>query len=127
MPEAGGDSVGKMVASSIYSSIFGGFNPDYSKDNQKRMRYIQAKYAMAYGAAGGDDPNAIIAEQDQGSKLKMAPDGKRPANPFPDERAFEDTLKRQTTRIAGHEGRFAASHALTSIGTVICRHRLTSS
>jgi hypothetical protein len=118
-PSLGDASAGKYVASGVYGLIFGNFNPDYSKENQKRMRYIQQKYAQAYSDSGGEDPNLVIAEQDQASKLKMSADGKRPANPFPDERSFDDSLKRQTNRVAGHEGRFAASHALTSIGTVI--------
>jgi hypothetical protein len=118
-PTLGDASAGRYLANGVYSLVFGNFNPDYSKENQKRMRYIQQKYAQAYSDSGGDDPNVVITEQDQASKLKMGADGKRPANPFPDERSFDDSLKRQTNRVAGHEGRFAASHALTAIGTII--------
>ena len=38
-----------VVQSTISALIFGSFNPTYNKLNQKRMRYIQQKYAQAYG------------------------------------------------------------------------------
>jgi hypothetical protein len=46
----------------------------------------------------------------------MSVDGKKPANPFQDERAFDESLHITFHPVSGHEGRFAASHALTSIG-----------
>jgi hypothetical protein len=44
--------------------------------------------------------------------------GKKPANPFPDERAFEDSLIVNFHPISGHQGRFVASHVLVSIGVI---------
>ena len=64
----------------------------------------------------------------------MTPDGKRPANPFPDERAFEDSLQmnfhpgktpirlcdlHNMCVVSGHQGRFVASHAMAAIGVII--------
>ena len=49
----------------------------------------------------------------------MTDDGVRPANPFPDERAFEDSLQMNFHPVSGHQGRFVASHAMTCIGVVI--------
>lgn len=48
----------------------------------------------------------------------MDPAGKKPANPFPDERSFEDSLVMNFHPVSGHQGRFAASHVLTSIGVI---------
>ncbi len=64
--------------------------------------------------------------------------GRKPVNPFPDERAFEDSLVMNfhpgtlsdlfrlycgniynLCVVPGHQGRFAASHAMTCIGTII--------
>jgi len=48
----------------------------------------------------------------------MSTDGKKPMNPFSDERAFEESLQSTYFPVPGHEGRFAASHALASIGKI---------
>jgi hypothetical protein len=105
---------------SALTNVFGNFNAEYSKEDQRRMRYIQTKFVSAYGGEDqGTDPNRVIDSQDPNSKLKMDAAGKKPANPFPHERAWEESLIRNHGRIAGHEGRFAASHALTSIGSLI--------
>ncbi len=41
--------------------LLGSYNPDYNKENRKRMRYIQQKYSLAYdGGQADDDPCAII-------------------------------------------------------------------
>lgn len=42
------------------SSSFPGFNPKYKKEDQKRMRYIQLKYAQAYGDQGVESPDVVI-------------------------------------------------------------------
>jgi hypothetical protein len=55
---------------------------------------------------------------DPNSKLLMNSAGKKPANPFPDERAFEDSLIVNFHPISGHQGRFVASHVLVSIGVI---------
>lgn len=40
-------SAAKELAKGLASAVlFGSFNPEYSKDDQKRMRYIQVKYAQ---------------------------------------------------------------------------------
>lgn len=44
--------------------------------------------------------------------------GKKPANPFPDERAWEDSLVTNFHPVSGHQGRFVASHVLTCIGMI---------
>jgi len=37
-------------------------NPNYSREDQRRMRYLQRKYAQAYGAEGGEDAESCIAK-----------------------------------------------------------------
>ena len=110
---------GSMVTKKVLNVVFGNFNPEYSKEDQRRMRYIQSKYAMAYAESGGDEPNTVITEQDPNSKLKLTVNGRKPANPYPDERSFEDSLQFGSNHRSGHDGRFAVSHALTSIGKLI--------
>ncbi len=78
----------------------------------------------------------INALTDPNSKLLMDAAGRKPVNPFPDERAFEDSLVMNfhpgtffaffllgfsniLCVVPGHQGRFAASHAMTCIGTII--------
>ena len=55
-------SASSAVASHLISAILtGNFNPEYNKLHRKKMRYIQQKYALAYGGGqGGEDPYAII-------------------------------------------------------------------
>jgi hypothetical protein len=48
----------------------------------------------------------------------MGSNGRKPANPFPDERSFEDSLVTNFHPVSGHQGRFVASHVLTSIGMI---------
>lgn len=59
-----------------------------------------------------------ILHTDPNSRLKMSLDGKKPSNPFPHERAFEESLTMIYHPISGHEGRFTASHALACLGKV---------
>jgi hypothetical protein len=58
----GAASAAARVATSVVTTLlFGSFNPDYRKLDQKRMRYIQFKYALAYGSSGeAEDPATII-------------------------------------------------------------------
>ena len=116
-----GSAAASGVGSLVSGILFGGFNPKYKKEHCKKIRYIQQKYAEAYGEGGsGDgDLNSIIHSADPNSKLKMTPDGLRPANPFPDERAFDDALMMNFHPSAGHQGKFCASHANVSIGVII--------
>eukprot|EP01034_Spumella_vulgaris_P034722 gene34722-42829_t len=98
----------------------GNFNPDYKKEARKQMRYIQQKYSLAYGGGlSGEDPCAVIQKIDPNCKLLMTPNGNKPANPFPDERAFEDSLNMNFHPVSGHQGRFVASHAMAAIGAII--------
>lgn len=83
------------------------------------MRYIQSKYSKAYGTIDTNDPSSIITKIDPNSKILMAPDGKKPANPFPDERSYEESLIMNFHPISGHQGRFSASHSLSCIGAII--------
>jgi hypothetical protein len=41
------------------SLAFLAFNPNYSKEDRKRMRYIQTKFAQAYSESN-EDANAVI-------------------------------------------------------------------
>lgn len=104
-------SAGSSAFSKIAGELFGSFNPKYKKLDRKRMRYIQNKYARAYGSSGEDDPNQVITSVDNDSKLKMTDDGLKPANPFADERAFDDALTMNFYPVPGHQGKFCASHA----------------
>lgn len=108
----------------------GNFNPSWKKEDQKRMRYLQQKYALAYGdllsgagnenvSFGSSEPNAMISKIDPLSKLKMTTDGSKPANPFPDERSYEEALTMSFHPISGHQGRFAASHAVACLGAIV--------
>lgn len=108
-------SVASTVFSQVLNSIvaaYNNYNPAYNKEARRRMRYIQHKYALAYGETSGDeDPAATIQKigtnlnffvvveiidfslrTDPNSKILMDPSGRKPANPFPDEKAFEDSL-----------------------------------
>lgn len=49
----------------------------------------------------------------------MTPDGLKPANPFPDERAFDDALVMNFYPVPGHQGKFCASHAKAALGVII--------
>jgi hypothetical protein len=135
-------SAGSAAFSKIAGEIFGSFNPKYKKLHRQRMRYIQKKYARAYGgsagASGEDDANEIITSIDSQSRLKMSDDGMKPANPFPDERAFDDALMMHfypgkatshlhklycnicgICQVPGHQGKFCASHAKAALGVII--------
>ena len=116
-----GSAAASGVGSLVSGILFGGFNPKYSKEHCRKMRYIQQKYAEAYGdsASGNGDPNTIIHNADPNSKLKMTADGLRPANPFPDERAYDDALMMNFHPTPGHQGKFCASHATVSVGVII--------
>lgn len=108
------------VAGTIVADLFfGGFNPNYSKEDRRRMRYIQLKYAQAYCTGETGEPNTIISDIDGNSKLKMNLEGFKPANPFPDERAFEESLVVNYHPTSGHQGKFCASHAMVSIGAIV--------
>jgi hypothetical protein len=91
---ATGNALGE-VATAIF---WGSFNPKYSKEDQRRMRYIQAKYCQAYAdinsgssnnnnnsssSGAANDRNAVISAIDPNSRLKMSDDGVKSANPFP--------------------------------------------
>jgi hypothetical protein len=63
----------------------------------------------------------------------MTPDGMKPANPFGDERAFDDALVMNfypgdfptfalsslISLVPGHQGKFCASHAKAALGFII--------
>jgi hypothetical protein len=57
-------SVASTVFSQVLNSIvaaYNNYNPTYNKEARRRMRYIQHKYALAYGESSGDeDPAATI-------------------------------------------------------------------
>jgi hypothetical protein len=54
-------SVVKAVATSVIMRILNGsYNPDYKKLHQKKMRYIQQKYSLAYSDEAVEDPLSII-------------------------------------------------------------------
>lgn len=117
-------SAASSAASSVFSQVlvsilFGNFNPEYNREARRRMRYIQQKFAMAYSSSATEDANSVIHSIDVNSKLLMNPAGTRPANPFPDERAFEDSLMINFYPVPGHQGRFVASHAIPCLGVII--------
>ena len=58
-----------MVKAVITTLFYGSFNPEYKKMDQKRMRYIQKKYSLAYGSAGVD-ASEIVSRIDPLSKLR---------------------------------------------------------
>jgi hypothetical protein len=45
----------------LYKKFGGGFNPDYAKEDQRKMRYILQKYAQAYGDGRNTDPDELLA------------------------------------------------------------------
>jgi len=49
----------------------------------------------------------------------MDVNGVKPANPFPDDLAFEEALNMNFHPVAGHQGRFTGSHAVPSLGKII--------
>lgn len=51
------------AAEIVMNAIFGNFNPTYNKESRRRMRYIQQKYALAYGPPGAAaDAGTIIKD-----------------------------------------------------------------
>ena len=61
--ELGGaiDGATKAVTNQLVTSLFfGSYNKEYRIEDQKRMRYIQSKYAQAYGSQGGEDAETVI-------------------------------------------------------------------
>lgn len=51
------------LASKMILSYFTGINPPYNKESRRRMRYIQQKYAQAYGAGvHGEDACSVIQQ-----------------------------------------------------------------
>ena len=59
---AGGSAMSTVVSQIIIRILSGTFNPSYSKEDRRRMRYIQKKYALAYQSeSGGDDSTAVIS------------------------------------------------------------------
>lgn len=42
-------TVGSSIEYAAVGLLFGGFNPKYKKEERKKIRYIQSKYAQAYG------------------------------------------------------------------------------
>lgn len=112
---AGGNAASAVISHIIIRYLTGTFNPAYKKEDRRRIRYIQKKYALAYQSeTASDDPAAIIASAgmklcvcavceaaihlwyaavlDPNSKLLTASDGTKPANPFHDEPQFEESL-----------------------------------
>jgi hypothetical protein len=109
-----------IASSAVLSYLMGTYNPHYKKQDRKRMRYIQRKYAMAYGGGvTGEDAGAIIHQIDPSSKLLMTDDGAAPLNPYNDESAFDDALIPNFHPVSGHQGRFVGSHAMPAIGCII--------
>lgn len=53
MASGAASSAGSMLEQAATALFFGSFNPKYKKEDRKRMRYIQAKYAQAYGDGAG--------------------------------------------------------------------------
>lgn len=51
------------LASKMILNYFTGINPPYNKESRRRMRYIQQKYAQAYGAGvHGEDACSVIQQ-----------------------------------------------------------------
>ena len=51
------------LASKMILNYFTGINPTYNKESRRRMRYIQQKYAYAYGSGvHGEDACSIIQQ-----------------------------------------------------------------
>lgn len=100
-----------LVSAGIQSFIFGNYNPKYNKKNRKRMRHIQRKYLLAYKSNSFEDIDPC-------SRLILTQDGTKPANPFQDETQYEESLLMNFYPVSGHQGRFAASHAMQSIGMI---------
>lgn len=59
---AGGSAVSTVISQVIIRIFTGTFNPAYKKEDRRKMRYIQKKYALAYqSTSGGDDSAAVIS------------------------------------------------------------------
>jgi hypothetical protein len=59
---ATGSAASTVVSQVIIRLLTGTFNPNYKKNDRRRMRYIQKKYAAAYrDSTSADDSTAIIS------------------------------------------------------------------
>lgn len=69
------------VKRSVNSVLFGNWNAEYTRENQRRMLYLQEKYIEAYqeGRPAGTSAESILEPT---NRLQMTTDGLRPANPF---------------------------------------------
>ena len=60
-------NVGGTVASTLATQIIirimnGNFNPNYKKEDRRRMKYIQKKYALSYQSGiSGEEADVVIA------------------------------------------------------------------
>jgi hypothetical protein len=67
------------VKRSVNSILFGNWNAEYSRENQRRMLYLQQKYIEAYQSAR---PAGTESALEPTNRLRLTADGRRPANPF---------------------------------------------
>jgi hypothetical protein len=58
----GGSAISTVISQVIIRIFNGTYNPAYKKEDRRKMRYIQKKYALAYQTTnGGDDSAAVIS------------------------------------------------------------------
>jgi len=119
MTDAGAsDGVAHVAKRSVTGVLFGNWNADYSRENQRRMRYLQAKYIQSYQSSrpAESSPEDCIEPT---SRLRMTANGKGPANPFHDVHAWDAALTMPSDLMAGHQGRWTASHTRLIMGRMI--------
>mmetsp|Transcript_31326 Transcript_31326/g.40294 ORF Transcript_31326/g.40294 Transcript_31326/m.40294 type:complete len:261 (-) Transcript_31326:1591-2373(-) len=116
MTDQANEGAANKVKRSVNSVLFGNWNCEYSRENQRRMRYLQQKYLEAYQDAR---PSGTESALEPLNKLNLTIDGKRPANPFHDVHAWDNALQMPSDLMAGHQGRWTASHARLCLGRMI--------
>lgn len=59
---ASSNAVSSLASQVILRILMGSFNPNYKKEDRRKMRYIQRKYSLAYqSGSSGDDPTSVIS------------------------------------------------------------------
>lgn len=60
---AGANAASAVISQIIIRIFTGTFNPTYNKENRRRMRYVQKKYALAYQSSSAGGNSATIIEE----------------------------------------------------------------
>jgi len=86
-------------------TYFANFNPSYNIEDVKRMKYIQAKYLIAYGKESSLPTQMLLSSN-------------IPATPFANQEQFDESLSLNYDSFSGNVNEFSVSHALRCIEAI---------